>query len=797
MQASSSETAESKASPGFFSQMFSELAAPLYEEDEQDFLSEDREPENPSQEDEMQDDDQADAVYETSNGEDDEPIFASPQFEKSVTENVNSARTAEEETNFGGATESETDQTKGEDQPLPNASKEGNVSGSLPHSSVANAENENAEFPDTHTGEPDVGINSRLDDQPIFAPPQFEKSVTENVNSARTAEEETNFGGATESETDQTKGEDQPLPNASKEGNVSGSLPHSSVANAENENAEFPDTHTGEPDVGINSRLDERSIDHDRLQAELDAAANTKNESSLEQTDNKEINSQEEAEQVNNNRRQFEQDSTVNSINTEDLNTETSVKEEPAKKEAEIDSADVNRGRQDPEQQELRSADSSAVTRFDKKQPDHEVGAAELSDEALKHLRVKSKPSQVEVPSDALEEEEQDLRKNSKEEADEQEEEQDLRKNNKEEADKQEEEQDLRKNNKGEADEQETKERMEEEERKFRLEKEKRDAENKKKAMEEQTRKLMLEKEKRIAEAKKNKKKAMEEQSRNLRLEENGDAEKEKKALEEQTRKLMLEKEKRIAEDKKKVMEEQARKVRLEEEKEKKAADEEKRRKKEEQRKEEARQLRLESLKKQRQQIEETEKMEMERLRREEKKEISLKQQSGAERKEEEVDDKAPEDERIDQEKVNPTQEKRKTSEDHEDEEHMKIKGAFDQKMAEEEAAWKRRLQMLSEERRNFEKMAEEYQVSKKERQQKEQKAKKMSTKHSAESDLRKAATAVSPSSKQVKTSHHQGWYTDSVEMLKHLLEFSLKGGHQLKNVYFDFQAAYFLLKCL
>ena len=667
--------------------MFSELAAPLYEEDEQDFLSEDREPENPSQEDEMQDDDQADAVYETSNGEDDQPIFASPQFEK---------------------------------------------------------------------------------------------SVTENVNSARTAEEETNFGGATESETDQTKGEDQPLPNASKEGNVSGSLPHSSVANAENENAEFPDTHTGEPDVGINSRLDERSIDHDRLQAELDAAANTKNESSLEQTDNKEINSQEEAEQVNNNRRQFEQDSTVNSINTEDLNTETSVKEEPAKKEAEIDSADVNREMQDPEQQELRSADSSAVTRFDKKQPDHEVGAAELSDEALKHLRVKSKPSQVEVPSDALEEEEQDLRKNSKEEADEQEE-----------------EQDLRKNNKGEADEQETKERMEEEERKFRLEKEKRDAENKKKAMEEQTRKLMLEKEKRIAEAKKNKKKAMEEQSRNLRLEENGDAEKEKKALEEQTRKLMLEKEKRIAEDKKKVMEEQARKVRLEEEKEKKAADEEKRRKKEEQRKEEARQLRLESLKKQRQQIEETEKMEMERLRREEKKEISLKQQSGAERKEEEVDDKAPEDERIDQEKVNPTQEKRKTSEDHEDEEHMKIKGAFDQKMAEEEAAWKRRLQMLSEERRNFEKMAEEYQVSKKERQQKEQKAKKMSTKHSAESDLRKAATAVSPSSKQVKTSHHQGWYTDSVEMLKHLLEFSLKGGHQLKNVYFDFQAAYFLLKCL
>ena len=655
LQASSSETAESKASPGFFSQMLSELAAPLYEEDEQDFLSEDTEPddepENPSLEDEMRVDDQADAIYETSSGEDGEPKFASPRFEKSVSENVNSAQTAEEKTNFGGATESDTDQAKGEDQPLPNAIKDGNVSGSLSHS-----------------------------------------------------------------------------------------LPHSYSANTENKNPEFPDTHTGEPDVGIDSRLEETSIDFDRLQAEHDAALNTKNESPVEQTDNKEINSQEEEEHANNNRRQSEQDLTVNSGNAEDLNTETSVKEKPAEKEAEIDSAGVNRGRQDPEQQEPRSANSSAATRFDKKQPDHEVGATELSDEALEHLRVKSKPSQVEVPSDALEEEEQDVRKNNKEEADEQEEQQDLRKNNKEEADEQEEQQDLRKNTKEEADEQEMKERMEEQERKFRLEKDKRDAEEKKKALEEQ--------------------------SRNLRLEENGDKEKKKKAMEAQTRKLMLEKEERVAENKKKTVEkekrdeeeknkamkEKARKVRLD--KEKKAAEEKK-----QQEEKEAKQLRLESLKKQLQEIEETEKMEMERLRREEEKEISLKKLSGTERKEEEVNDKVPEDEGTDQEKVNPTQEKGESSEDNEDQEHMKIKGAFD----EEEAALKRRLEMLSEERRNFEKIAEEYRVSRKERQQKEQKAKKMSTKHSADSDLRKAATAVSPLSK-VKTSHHQGWYMYYVE---------------------------------
>ena len=246
LQASSSETAESKASLGFFSQMFSDFAAPLYEEDEQDFLSEDREPEDPSVEDEKGDEDQTDAIYETSN--------------------------------YGG------------------------------------------------------------DKKPSFASSQFEKSVTENVNPAQTAEVKTDSGGATKSDTDQAKGEDQPLPNANKEGNASGSLPHSSSANAENKNPEPP----GEPDVGIDGRLEEGSIDLDRLQAELESAVNTKNESSVEQTDNKGINSQEEKQQVNNNRRQFEQDLTVNSVNAEDLNTETLVKEERAKKEAEIDSADEN-----------------------------------------------------------------------------------------------------------------------------------------------------------------------------------------------------------------------------------------------------------------------------------------------------------------------------------------------------------------------------------------------------------------------------------------------------------------------
>ena len=636
MQTSSSETAEGKASPGFSSQMFSELAAPLYEEDEQDFLSEDTEPddepENPSQEDEMRDDDQADAIYETSSGEDGEPKFASPRFEKSVSENLNSARTAEEGTNFGGATESDTDQAKGEDQPLPNGIKEGNVSGSLPHS-----------------------------------------------------------------------------------------LPHSYSANTENKNQEFPDT--------------------------------------------------------------------VNSVK---------------EKEAEIDSASVNWGRQDPEQQKPRSADSSAATRFDRKQPGHEVGATELSDEVLDYLRVKSKPSQVKVPSDALEKEEQDVRKNNKEEADEQEEQQDLRKNNKEEAEEKKEQQDLRKNNKEEADEQEeqqdlrknnkeeaeeqkeqqdlrknNKEEADEQEEQQDLRKntkEEADEQEMKERMEEQETTLRLEKDKRDAEEKT---KVLKEQSRNQRLEENGDKEKKKKAMEAQTRKLMLEKEKRVPENNKKAMEEQSRNPKLEKEKrdeeeknkaikekarkvrldkEKKAAEEKKQRKETE-----AKQVRIESLKKQLQQIEETEKMEMERLRREEEKEISLKKLSGIERKEEEVNDKVPEDKGTDQEKVNPTQEKGESSEDNEDQEHLKIKGDFDQKMAEEEAALTRRLEMSSEERKNFEKIAEEYRVGKKERQQKERKAKKMSTKHSDDSDLRNVATAVSPSSKVV-TSHHQGWYMYNVE---------------------------------
>ena len=572
--------------------MFSELAAPLYEEDEQDFLSEDREPDNPSEEDEMGDDDPGDAIYETSSGEDNKPNFASSRFEKSVTENVNSARTAEEETYFG----SDVDQGKGEDLPFPNASWEGNVSASLPFSSTLDS------------------------------------------------------------------------------------------ANAENKKPELPDVHTGEPDVEIDSKLEKGSIDLEKVQAEKDSAVNLKYESSVKQADDKEIDNQQEKEQSNSKKMQFEQDLTVNSVNAEDSKTEHSVKEEPAEKEAEIDSVVVNRANQDPKQEEPRSTDSSGGMPF-------EDGAKELSDEDLEHLRVNSKPSQVQVPSDALEEEEQDRRKNKKEEAEEQ----------------------------------EANKRMEEQARKIRLEKAKRDAEEKKKVLEEQSRIVRLEKEKR-------------------------DAEEKKKAVEEQTRKLMLEKEKRIAEEKKKAIAAQARKVRLE--KEKRAAEEEKLRKQEEERL-----LRLESLKKQQEQIEETEKMEMERLRREEEeeKEISLEQLSGAERTEE-VIDKVPGDEGIDQEKENLVQEEGKTSKDGEDEEHMKIKGAFDRKMAEEEAELRRKLEMLNEERRNFEKMAEEYRVSKKERQQKEQEN-KMSTKNSAESELSKAATAVSPSSKQVKTSHDQGWY--------------------------------------
>ena len=139
--------------------MLSELAAPLYEEDEQDFLSEDREPENLSVEDETGDDDPGDAIYE-----DDKPNFASPRFEKSVTDDVNSARTAEEETCFGG----DVDQVKAKGLPFPNASWGRYLAASLPYLSIlnlANAENKNPELSDAHTGEPDVGIDNKLEEE--------------------------------------------------------------------------------------------------------------------------------------------------------------------------------------------------------------------------------------------------------------------------------------------------------------------------------------------------------------------------------------------------------------------------------------------------------------------------------------------------------------------------------------------------------------------------------------------------------------------------------------------------------
>ena len=808
MQASSSQTAESKGSLGFFSQVLAELAAPLYGEDEQDFLSEDREPEDPSVEDKTGDDDPEDATYETINGEDDMPKFASSRFVKSVTENVNSARTAEKETYIGGASEIDADEEKGKDQQLPSANKEGNISDSLfgedeqdflsedrepedpsvkdetgdddPDDAIYETINGEDDMPkfalsrfvksvtenvnsartaekgtyiggasksdadeekgkdqqlpsankegnvleslyredeqdflsedrepedpsvEDETGEDDpedaiYETSNGEDDKPKFAPSRFVRSVTENVNSAQTAEKGTYIGGASKSDADEEKGEDQQLPSANKEGNISESLPHSSTldsANADNKNPEHPDEQTGEPDV--------------------DSSANTNSESSVEQTDDIEIDNQQEKEQFNSNKLQFELDSNVTSVNAEDSKTEPLVKEETAEKEPEIDSVGVNSGSQEPEQEEPKSADSSTGTQSDKKPLHYEDGATELSDEDLEHLRVKSKPSQEQVPSDALEEEEQDLRKNKKEEAERiqematelsDEDLEHLRVKSKPSQEQvpsdavKEEEQDLRKNRK------EEEERIKEQARKLRLEKEKRDAE-KKKVQEEQKRKK-----------------------------EKKDAERRKKAVEEQARKLALEERKRIAENKKIAIEEHKRKVKLQKEKE--AAEEEKKRKEEE-----ARQLRLESLKKQRQQVEETEKKKL----------------SGAERKEEAGNDKVPQDEGIDQGKENPTQEKGETSEDGEDEERMKIKGAFDRKMAEEEAALKKRLEMLSEERRNFEKMAEEYRVSKKERKQKQQKE-KMSTKHSAESKPSKATTAVSPSSKQVKTSHAQGWY--------------------------------------
>ena len=168
MQASSAETTEGKGSPGFFSQVFSELTAPYYEEDEQDFLSEDSDSENPTPEDQSGGDDPGDTTHkgdkpnsvnsaqtaeqeadsgrksgnptpqdqtggrkpeETSNKEGDKPNFASPAFAKSVTENVNSARTAEKEVhqNIEKTSESENqlleDQTEGDD--LEDALQEG------------------------------------------------------------------------------------------------------------------------------------------------------------------------------------------------------------------------------------------------------------------------------------------------------------------------------------------------------------------------------------------------------------------------------------------------------------------------------------------------------------------------------------------------------------------------------------------------------------------------------------------------------------------------------------------------
>ena len=68
LQAASAETAESKGSPGFFSQVLSELAAPLYEDDEQDFLSEDNDSENPSTEDENGKEEVEDALHESFKG---------------------------------------------------------------------------------------------------------------------------------------------------------------------------------------------------------------------------------------------------------------------------------------------------------------------------------------------------------------------------------------------------------------------------------------------------------------------------------------------------------------------------------------------------------------------------------------------------------------------------------------------------------------------------------------------------------------------------------------------------------
>lgn len=53
--------------------------------------------------------------------------------------------------------------------------------------------------------------------------------------------------------------------NVSKEGNVLGFLLYLFVVNVENKNVEFLDIYIGELDVEIDSRLEERLIDYDRL----------------------------------------------------------------------------------------------------------------------------------------------------------------------------------------------------------------------------------------------------------------------------------------------------------------------------------------------------------------------------------------------------------------------------------------------------------------------------------------------------------------------------------------------------
>ncbi|KAJ7384644.1 hypothetical protein OS493_020223 [Desmophyllum pertusum] len=121
-QAPSAETVESKGSPGFFSQVFSELTAPFNEVDEQEFLSEDSDSENPSLDDQTgDDDDPEDKNDETSNDEGDKPDFATLPFAKSVTEDVNSARTADQQLPVEGDSESGANQELGQDSTIKSA----------------------------------------------------------------------------------------------------------------------------------------------------------------------------------------------------------------------------------------------------------------------------------------------------------------------------------------------------------------------------------------------------------------------------------------------------------------------------------------------------------------------------------------------------------------------------------------------------------------------------------------------------------------------------------------------------